>query len=284
MAELWEPPADLPARDLFHGPWGVEHAPDPHDTYVFVRPKEQGSNPGVTVSDSHGRKWHVKQPPHNNQGAEGGIEVVLSRVLSALGYHQPPVYFMPAFMMTDASGTHEEPGGRFRLDLRELKHDGTWSWQQNPFVGTRPYQGLLVILMMFDSSDLKNDNNALYEVRNQSDTVDRWYVVRDVGTALGETGRFHPKRGDPDIFARQRFVTDVKGGFVTFDYHGWHQELFRRTIAPSDVRWASELTAGLTDQQWLDAFRAGGYEPPVAERFIQRLQYKIADGRQVAGE
>jgi hypothetical protein len=284
MAELWQPPADLPERDLFNGPWGVENAPDPHDTYTFIRPKRQGTNPGVTVADSQGREWHVKQPPDNDQGAEGGIEVVLSRVLSALGYHQPPVYFLPTFRMTDASETHDEPGGRFRLDVKGLEHAGTWSWQQNPFVGTRPYQGLLVILMMFDSSDLKNDNNALYEMKKPRDGVRRWYVVRDLGTALGETGRLFPRRGDPDIFERQAFITGVRDGFVVFSYHGWHQELVRRRITPSDVHWASELIGGLRDEQWSDAFRAGGYEATVAARFVRRLQQKIADGRQMADE
>jgi hypothetical protein len=212
MAELWQRPDDIASRDLFLGPWGVERAPDAHDTYTFVQRKQQGTNPGVTVADSRGREWHVKQPPHNDQGAEGPIEVALSRVLSAVGYHQPPVYFLPSVSITDARGTHVEPGGRFRLTDQALKHAGTWSWQQNPFVGTRPYQGLLVILMMFDSSDMKNDNNALYQVKDQAAGVKQWYVVRDLGTALGETGRLAPQRGDPDIFEREPFITSVKDG------------------------------------------------------------------------
>jgi hypothetical protein len=136
MAELWEAPADLTTRDLFYGPWGAEHAPDPYATYSFVRPKEHGTNPGVTVRDPQGREWHVKQPPHNDQGAEGPIEVVLSRVLSAVGYHQPPVYFLPTFTLADEGGTHPAPGGRFRLHDKSLKNLGSWSWQQRPFVDT----------------------------------------------------------------------------------------------------------------------------------------------------
>ena len=34
-----------------------------------------------------------------------------------------------------------------------------------PFVGTRPFQGLLVILLTFNSFDLKNSNNTFYDVR-----------------------------------------------------------------------------------------------------------------------
>jgi len=281
MAQLWERPVDLSARDLYYGPWGPERAPDPHATYEFVAKKQHGTNPGVTVTDPFGREWHVKQPPHNHQGAEGPVEVVVSRVLSAVGYHQPPVYFVPSFTMTDASGTHEEPGGRFRLKVSSLSKRGEWSWQQNPFVGTKPYQGLLVILALLDSSDLKNVNNTVYDVRTSGDERRTWYVVRDLGTALGETGRLTPKRGNPDLFEGCPFITGVKDGFVEFNYHGWHQELLRHRITPDDVHWASDLLTGLSNDQWRDAFRAGGYEPIVAERFIRRILEKIAEGERI---
>src|SRR5713226_4295765 len=82
LAEFWEEPTDLETRDLLHGLWGVARAPDPNATYTFLRKKRQGNNPGVTVTDPHGREWHVKQ------GTEAQPEVVLSHVLWALGYHQ----------------------------------------------------------------------------------------------------------------------------------------------------------------------------------------------------
>jgi hypothetical protein len=281
MAELWEVPTDLASRDLVYGPWGTEHAPDPQATYAFVRPKTHGTNPGMTVRDPQGREWRVKQAPHNDQGAEGPVEVVLSRILSAIGYHQPAVYFLPTFTLSDEGGTHVVPGGRFRLHDHTLKDLGPWSWQQNPFVGTTPYQGLLVVLMMFDSSDLKNDNNTLYAVNQPNGGPERWYVVRDLGTALGETGRLHPRRSDPNLFDRQKFITGMNGGFVEFSYHGWHQELFQHRITPRDVRWASDLLARLGNRQWADAFRAGGFESVVAARFVHRLHKKIVEGQRI---
>jgi hypothetical protein len=281
ISALWEQPDDLQNRDLFNGPWGAERAPDPQVTYTFIRAKEHGVNPGVVVRDPLGREWHVKQPPHNHNGAEGPVEVVLSRVLSAVGYHQPPVYFLPSFTMKDASGTHRAPGGRFRLHDKSLKNLGIWSWQQNPFVGTRPYHGLLVILLMFNSWDLKNSNNTLYELRRADGRVEQWYVVRDLGGALGETGRVAPRRGDPDLFERLQFINGVKDGFVEFNYHGKRQELIRGRIAPDDVGWAGDLMARLSQRQWQDAFRAGGYTPDVADRFIRKLRANIAQGQQV---
>jgi hypothetical protein len=186
--------------------------------------------------------------------------------------------------MRDGAGIHLEPGGRFRLAEGSLNDRGPWSWQQNPFVGTVPYQGLLVMLLMFNSSDLKNDNNTLYEVKNARDGIRQWYVVRDLGTALGETGRLAPTRGDFELFARAPFILNMRGRFVMFDYHGWHQELVRDRISRHDVWWASELLGSLTDRQWDDAFRAGGFEPAVAWKFIHTLHEKIAEGRRLDSE
>ena len=96
-----------------------------------------GINPGMTVRDPLGREWSVKQAGAETPD-EGPVEVALSRILSTVGYHQPPVYYLPSFTLEDDWGTHVEPGGRFRLKLKTLKDRGEWSWQQNPFVGTRP--------------------------------------------------------------------------------------------------------------------------------------------------
>jgi len=284
LSQLWQEPADLAHADLFNGPWGARLAPDPADTYTFLRPKKGGVNPGVIVRDSKGRVWHVKQPPHNSQGAEGPVEVVLSRVLSAVGYHQPPVYYLPSFTLADSSGTHVKPGGRFRLDDGSLKSAGEWSWRRNPFVETRAYKGLLVILLVFNSWDLKDSNNTIYDIRAANPeplAPTRWFVVRDLGAALGETGRMAPKRNNIERFERQPFIKGVSGGFVQFVYSGWQPSLLRRAITVDEVRWATGLLGGLSDRQWRDAFRAGGYANDLAERFIRKIKANILAGRQL---
>jgi hypothetical protein len=282
LAAFWERPANLPDGDLFNGPWGAAHAPDPQAEYTFVRPKQGGINPGVVVTDPRGREWHVKQR-RDDSGDEGPVEVVLSRVLSALGYHQPPVYYLRTFTMRTADGARTEGGGRFRLHDGSMTARGDWSWQENPFVGMRPYQGLLVILLVFNSSDLKNSNNTIYDV-DRDGVSRRWYVVRDLGLALGGSGRMNTKRNDASLLARNRFIAGVRDGFVAFDYHGWHQELLRDRITPDDVGWASALLVRLTDRQWQDAFRAGGYDADTAGRFIGILRSRIAQARRVGGD
>ena len=277
-ATLWREPANLKTRDTFYGPWGSQHAPDPRAVYTLLERKHSGVNLGMTVSDPQGREWNVKQAPPGGLDHEGAVEVVVSRLLTAIGYHQPPVYFLPAFTVKDDWGTHTEIGGRFRLKDTSLKEVDSWSWQENPFIGSRPYQGLLALMMMLNATDLKDSNNTLYEHRT-GDLIEQWYVTRDVGAALGDLHRFAPIKGDPVAFARDPFIRGVRGGFVEFAYNGWYRDLVRDRISPASVAWVSGLLAQLSDRQLRDAFRAGGYDAQQADRFIATLREKISQGR-----
>ena len=82
------------------------------------------------------------------------------------------------------------------------------------------------------------------------------------------------------VHARERRGVDTLGvehGKVRFDYRGRHRVLFEN-ISPADVRWICQRLQSLTDAQWHDAFRAGGFPAPVAERFIRRMKQKIDEG------
>lgn len=279
-ATLWQQPSDLSDRDLFYGPWGRENAPDAKATYTLVKMKRSGVNPGMTVRDPQGREWSVKQEIPGGVDSEVPVEVAVSRILSAIGYHQPPVYFLPSFTLKDDWGTHLEPAGRFRLDHESLKEADPWSWQENPFIGSKPYQGLLVLMMMFNATDLKNSNNSIYEVR-LGDRLEQWYAVRDVGAALGDTLRFAPRKGNIGAFEAHPFILGVSNGHVDFAYKGWYDKLVDERITPEDVAWVSGLLSRLTERQWRDAFRAGGYESEIADRFIRKLREKVAQGRKI---
>jgi hypothetical protein len=276
---LWEEPGDIATRDLFNGPWGADNAPDPKDVYELVELKHTGVNLGMTVKDSKGREWSVKQPYPGNLDSEAPVEVVISRLLSAVGYHQPPVYYLPAFTLRDGFGRKVETGGRFRPKLDGLKEVSAWDWADNPFVGSQPYQGLITLLMMFNSTDLKNSNNSIYEHRD-GDFVEQWYLTRDVGSALGDTNRIAPRKNHVESFEKMPFILGINTkGFVAFAYNGWYQNLVFDRILPQDVAWACNLLGQLSDKQMQDAFRAAGYEQEVAGRFITRLREKIQQGR-----
>ncbi len=276
---MWEDPGDIASRDLFNGPWGADHAPDPKDVFELVELKHTGVNLGMTVKDSKSREWSVKQPYPGNLDSEAPVEVVVSRLLSAVGYHQPPVYYLPAFTLRDDFGRKVETGGRFRPKIEGLKEINIWNWADNPFVGSQPYQGLIVLLMLFNSTDLKNSNNSVYEHRN-GDLVEHWYLTRDVGSALGDTDRIAPRKNHIDSFEQMPFILGINTkGFVAFAYHGWYENLVFDRISPADVAWASSRLGQLSDRQMHDAFRAAGYQRDVAGRFITKLREKIQQGR-----
>ena len=278
-ASMWKAPADIAKQDLFNGPWGAEHAPDPKDVYDLVEMKHSGVNLGMTVKDSKGREWSVKQPYPGNLDSEAPVEVAVSRLLSGIGYHQPPVYYLPAFTLKDDFGRRVEVGGRFRPKLDELKEVDAWDWANNPFVGSKEYQGLIVLLTMFNSTDLKNSNNSLYD-HKEGDFVEQWYVTRDVGSAFGDTNRIAPRKNHIESFERVPYILGVNDkGFVEFAYNGWYKNLVRDRITPQDVAWVSNLLGQLSDRQMKDAFRAAGFEDPLAARFITKLREKIQQGR-----
>ena len=272
MAELWIDPGSRP-RDTFWGVGGRRYAPPPDAGFAFVGKDEVGFSVSYDVTSRDGLEWSVKI------GDEAQAEVVVSRILWAAGYHQPPIYYLPSWdLITDEGPPERISEARFRPKLPQLeRNDETWSWADNPFSGTPAFKGLLVILLMLNSTDLKDSNNTLYELPEPWDGASRWFVVRDVGAALGETGRLYPRRNWLEAFEETPFITGIDGNTIELDYDGRHQELLAM-IAPADVQWASRLLARLTDAQWRDAFRAANYSDADAQRFIRRIQEKIADG------
>ena len=140
-AILWQQPTDLPTRDLYYGPWGSGRAPDPKAIYTLVERKHSGVNLGMTVVDPEGREWSVKQPYPGGLDDEGPVEVALSRVLSAIGYHQPPVYYLPSFTLKDDWGIHTETGGRFRLKEESLKDGGPGAGKRIRSLAPSPIRG-----------------------------------------------------------------------------------------------------------------------------------------------
>jgi len=228
---------------------------------------------GFTVDDPKGGKWSVKLPP------EATTEVVASRLLWGVGYHQPPIYYVGRW---NAGGRRDNPQlpGRFREnkpDLHGLNAGLAWSYYRGPFVGTRELNGLLVLMAMLGNSDIKDEQNVVYSLKQPFEGASRWYVARDLGQSFGRTGVIDAPRGDPKVFEETPFIKGMSGTYVRFDWRGRHGVLLER-ITPADVHWICGRLQRLTDQQWQDAFRAGGYAPDVANRFIKRFEQKIEEG------
>ena len=283
IAELWQDPGDLAQRDLFAGPGGAALAPRPSQPFAFVAFKTSGTNPGYDLRDSSGRLWSVKL------GIEAQSEVTTSRILWALGYHQPATYYLPEF-------TVEGPGplsatkqhARFRTEVEPWRAGGEWSWYENPFVDTQPFRGLVVAQLILNAWDLKTPNNRIYESVDQSLQPNRLFIVRDVGSSLGEARQFalfnslgtrgwQGTKNNIDDFERQGFITAVNGDDVEFDYLGVNQALVN-TIKAADVIWMCERFAQISDSQLRAAFAAGHYSTADTDRYVRKIREKIAQG------
>ncbi|HET9371274.1 MAG TPA: hypothetical protein VFO19_13535 [Vicinamibacterales bacterium] len=272
LAELWVEPTT--ARDLFHGPGGRELAPDASGRFEVIALKVGGFSEGVTVKDARNREWSVKLPP------EAYTEVVASRIHWGIGYHQPPLYFVREWQAEGATAPNPQLPGRFREknpSFHGIDEKGAWSYYENPFVGTRQMNGLLVLQAMLGNSDLKDSNNSIYELKEPAEGARQWYVARDIGHTFGRTGRLNAARGDIEVFEQTPFIRRIDGDRVELEYSGRHRDLFAN-LTTADIRWLCRELARLTDAQWRDAFRAAGYEPDTAGRFIRRLKAKIAEG------
>src|SRR6266850_499995 len=78
IKQLWVDPGSEP-RDLFWGIGGKKYAPKPDAAYKFKDPDDV--------------EWSAKIGP------EAQTEVLLSRILWGLGYHQQPIYYLPSWTL-----------------------------------------------------------------------------------------------------------------------------------------------------------------------------------------
>jgi hypothetical protein len=289
--QLWQEPRDLSSRNLFYGVGGVERAPDTKAAFEFVEEDTTGASPGYTARDTRGTEWDIKL------GDEVQPEVVLSRLLWAIGYHQPPTYYVPAgWTIVGAPASVKIAAGpqghaRFRPDVPGRKVVADWSWYDNPFVGTRPFKGLVLANFILANRDLKTSNNKIYSVETASGPS-RLFVVRDLGRALGKESLTFPRwlrwralagsMNNVDDFEETGFIRGVdEDGTVEFAYPGLEGALFK-DISPADVKWLCGLFGRLSDGQWDDAFRAAGYPEPVRRRFIAKIKQKVEQGLALA--
>jgi hypothetical protein len=279
IAELWQEPSA--PRDLFTGAGGERLAPK-SDSFSFVARDTGGWSPGFDVRDANGLEWSVKLGP------EAQSEIVTSRILWGLGFHQPPMYYLDDWTLTGVE-SGPQPAGRFRPELPGREVVGEWSWYENPFVGTRPYGGLIVANLILNNWDWKTSNNKVYSLTEPEDGVARRFVVRDVGASLGRTtypailkwfrlrGFGQGTRNDLPGFESQGFIKRVEKERIEFDYAGIYRDVINR-VTPADVRWACQRLAALTDRQWNDAFRAGGYTAEQTARYVKKIRSKIDQG------
>jgi len=286
IGRLWQEPTDLAERNLFYGPGSAELMPDPSTPFMFVAADRSGYSAGYDVRGPDGMEWSVKLGP------EAQTEVAVSRILWALGYHQPPTYYVASWTMTGAQAG-PQAAARFRPKLPDRKVVADWSWYENDFIHTQQFKGLVVANVMLNNWDWKTSNNKVYEIAVDGQPAQRLHVVQDLGASLGKTsyprvlswlpmrGLGQGSRNQLEDFEEQPFIKRVEGDRVEFVYRGIHHSLLD-LLNRHDVVWTAERKARLSDDQWHDAFRAAGYSDEHARRYVARIKSKVAEGLKLA--
>lgn len=272
LSELWIEPRDIAKRDLLWGPGRRDEAPTPGAVYTVTKRDTTGYSRGFDVTSADGREWDIKV------GNEVQSEIAVSRILWAVGYHQPAVYYVTDWELSGAWELEGRPA-RFRLES-DHETEGDWRWDDNPFAGTSALRGLIALNVMLNSWDFRTSNNRVYRLTDTRIEPARRYVFQDLGASLGKT-RGLPfivgTRNDVADFESDRLVQRVRGETVELDYRGPNRNAVEQLRVP-DIVWACELVERLTDDQLDDAFEAAGYEPDVRQRFVTKLRAKMREG------
>ena len=218
---MWRYPTDIATRNLYYGPGGKAH--EPAGTFTFEKEDLEGSNPKFDVIGEDGVKWKVKL------GDEARPETVASRLVWAVGYFADEDYFVPALRVKDMPRLHRgrklvTPDGiahdaRLKRTSPEAKKIGTWEWLHDPFTGTRELNGLRVLMAVINNWDLKDENNAVYQV-NDADGPRQLYVVSDLGASFGTTGLSWTRRGSRGnlkAYTHSKWIRHLGPKFVDFN-------------------------------------------------------------------
>jgi hypothetical protein len=293
---LWEDPADIATRDMINGPGGADH--QPKGPFKYDKEDLHGTSPKFIITDANGVKWKVKL------GAESHPETVASRLVWAAGYFADEEYFLPGFQVENIPSSlkrgekYVEPNGivhdaRLKRYLKGEEKNGSWKWKDNPFSGTREFNGLRVMMAVINNWDLKDENNTVYDYEGK-----RIYLVSDLGASFGTPGRSVTRAESKGNLANyteseSKFITHVTPPVVDFGVpsrpaliHIIEASEFKarldlewigKQIPIADARWIGSILAKLSPEQIQAAFGAAGYSPQEVVGFSAIVEERIAD-------
>jgi len=273
---LWRDPGDISARDLLLGAGGEEMKPD-ISNITFVKDEVGGFSIGYRVRDGAGRTWVAKI------GKEAQPETVSSRLVWAVGYVTEIHYLFPCVQIKGTPSKQVErcegqgvANVRFEARPKGIKRLGIWSWMNNPFMGTKEFKGLIVMMALLNNWDLKDDNNKIIYVPGADGAQgELHYILTDLGATFGKTGGFMSRsRNAPKDYFKAKFVEGVEGGRVKFAYSGKNSGLFK-DITVEQAKWVGTLLSRLSDQQLTDAFRAGNFDAEEIQMLVPAVRARI---------
>ncbi|SRR5579871_3498914 len=264
-AVLWREPVDIKTRDLFYGQGGPDHMPN--GKLTFIEEKFNGVNPKFDVRDESGIRWGVKM------GNEAKPETAATRLIWAVGYFTNEDYYLPELKvggnMPLTRGENLIKNGKID-GVRLKRHNkgehqvADWSWDKNPFVGTKELDGLKIMMEIICNTDLKTVQQHVYDVNR----VEQRYVAADVGASFGKAGKgFMRTKGKLSDYQALPLIKNAGPEYIDF----WH---FKR-IPRANAIWIGGYLAKLSDQQIREAFRAGGFSDAEIDGFSRKVRDKI---------
>lgn len=290
QAILWRQPQNIATRDLFYGPGGKTG--QPRGKLRFIEEDKDGSSPKFVVEDSRNVRWKVKL------GDEPRSETAATRLLWAVGYFTDVNYYVPKLQVAgmprlsrgqeyiSANGTIS--GARLEREESGVKKIDTWSWFDNPFLDTKQFDGLRVLMALLNNWDLKEINNKIYQVRGR----ELHYAITDLGATFGKTGgSWTRSKDDLEDYLKSKFIEEVKPTTVDFALQSRppflyavaftyytkraRMEKIAEDIPRSHARWIGGLLGQLSARQISDAFRAAGYRPDETAAYTRKVRERI---------
>jgi hypothetical protein len=291
---LWRDPGDVSALDLNGGPGGREKAPKPGGRYTFVKEDTNGTSAKFYVKDADGVEWLAKI------GEEARPETAATRIVWALGYFADEDYFVDSIHVDNMPELkHGKNHKSVKADVKNVrlkrqnsseKSIGNWSWYENPFVGTREFNGLRVMMALMNNWDLKEVNNKIYPVDGA-----RELVVSDLGATFGKTGAVATRsKGKLRDYEHSKFIVkstpesvsfkmSTRPSFLlkSFERRNYEMrakmETVTKNISRADVQWIAGQLSRLTPEQIKDAFRAAGFAPDVVEGYAKTIEARVGE-------
>ena len=283
---MWKGHADLGQMNLY---WGVgSESGTPKAPFTFVKEDVTGTNPKVKVLDANGVKWNVKFDE------EVHAEVAASRLVWACGYMVEASYFIPSGKIIGVKGLGRAKNfvgadGSFTNAMFEnrpetiARRNIRWTWDSNPFIGTKEFSGLAILNVLLNNWDAKVDNNNVLGIYGDDNQVYEWYVQSDWGGTFGKMGGvFSHTKWDVNDYSKQAFISGVSGGKLQLNYSGKMGSSLK-SVPIEHARWFAGIIGQLTDEQIRDAFKAAGATDQEVSGFSGRIRHKINELKAVAG-
>jgi hypothetical protein len=278
---LWTDPGEIAKRDLLWGPGSAERAPKP--PFTFVKEDTDGTQPKVHVRDGAGREWTVKL------GEEVHAGIAASRIVWALGYVADEIYYVDKGTITGLRGLTQAAEAfstdgsfskaSFRLrDARAERAEQRWTFEKNPFVGTKELSGLAMLMTMICNWDIQGTRNN----RSLEIAAEDHYAVTDLGASFGKMGAFPVPRSKWNLadFQKEEFIEGSDATSIDLDYEGYAGI---NKVPMEHARWFAGLASQLTDDHLRAAFHAAGASQAEIDGFAARMRQKITELQKAVG-